>query len=95
MANQFSFVTEAVGFDAEFNRELALRKCVVDCPRLWDVWHEYAREFSDYEEWSPSEWADHIKDFIREKNIKITSENLFARIVDGRYTINISYVIEW
>lgn len=95
MANQFSFVTKAIGLDVEFNRERALRKCVIDCPRLWNVWNEYAREFSDYEEWSTSKWADHIKDFIREKNIRITSEKPFLRIVEERYTISISYVIEW
>lgn len=85
---------ELVCHDVEFNRRMALERCVLRTPRLNNEFHKTV----GYDVFDPN-WKEKIMsklyDFIKEKGLHIIDEKPFVTIEDGKYKTFVSYQISW
>lgn len=94
VANTACINLEIVYRDVEANRNFALRQCVTDVDRL-------RKEFYSTITFSITDpdWRDKfslcLSDFIKNKGLWILTEKPVVIVKDGKYEIEVNYVVGW
>ena len=85
---------EIVCRDVEVNRSFALRRCVTDVDSLREEFYSTIT-FSV----GDPDWRDRfhlcISDFIKKKGLCILTEEPIVIVKDGKYEIEVNYVVGW
>lgn len=85
---------ELASHDVEFNRRMALKKCVLRTPRLNNEFHKTV-ECDVLDPTWKEEFTTKLNDFIKEKGLHIIDEKPFVTIEDGKYKTFVSYQVSW
>ena len=92
--NDVSLIIELVCRDVEFNRRMALEKCVLRTPRRDNEFHK-TLECDIFDPNWKEEITTKLNDFIKEKGLHIIDEKPFVTIEDGKYKTFVSYRVSW
>ena len=74
----------------KFARSAALRKCVMDTSSLRKEFFKTV----DHKD-STEEFSNKLSNFISTKGLRILSEKPVARIIDGRYVVDVYFKVTW
>ena len=85
---------ELVCRDVEFNRRMALERCVLRTPRLNNEFYKTLECYVFDPNWK-EEITTKLNDFIKEKGLYIIDEKPFVTIEDGKYKTFVSYQVSW
>lgn len=77
-------------FGVKNSRSMALRRCIIETPSLWN---EFSKSYDCTA--STEEIRERFRNFIRDKGLRILDEKPVVRIVDDKYRVDVYFKVTW